>query len=393
MDTAQTHGTDRPVQVLLIEDDFGDATLVQDMLELAAPWMTVTWVQSIHDALPHLEGPKGCVLLDLQLPDAVGFSGLDAVLKAAPRAAVVVLTGFTDHARGVEAVSRGAQDYLVKSSVEPELLARTIRYAMERRAAEDTARELTESRARATENARLERGLLPRAITHDDSFAVTVRYRPGRNRALLGGDFYDVVQCEDGTIYALIGDVCGHGPDEAALGVCLRVAWRTLVLSGTDEKSILPLLDQVHGHERDEPWIFATVCMMRIASDRTSARLYLAGHPAPLVLGRESLAIPAGPPLGIVDDYVWAAEEVALPEGWQVALFTDGIFEGMTEPGSESRLGIEAVADLMRELRAKHEDPTQWIDAVIEQVVACNGGPLSDDLAVVVLSHTGRELP
>ncbi|MGQ0845483.1 MAG: PP2C family protein-serine/threonine phosphatase [Sporichthyaceae bacterium] len=386
METASAHGRDRDLHVLLIEDDPGDATLVRDMLEMAEPSLQLTWVQSIREALPLLDGNPRCVLLDLQLPDAVDFSGLDAVLEAAPRASVVVLTGFADQARGVEAVARGAQDYLAKAQVDPDLLARTIRYALQRRTAADTARELADSRARANENARLERGLLPRAITRDEALGVTVRYRPGRDRALLGGDFYDVVQCPDGTIYALIGDVCGHGPDEAALGVCLRVAWRTLVLAGTEEKAILPLLDQVHCHERDESQVFATVAMVRIANDSASARIYLAGHPAPIVFGLGPLNMSAGPPLGILDGFSWAPEEIALPPGWELALFTDGIFEGMVEPGSSTRLGLEGMSALMVEMRAKHGDPTEWVDAVIERVLACNGGPLSDDLAVVVLT-------
>ena len=61
---------------------------------------------------------------------------------------------------------------------------------------------------------------------------MVARYRPGRANALLGGDFYDVVETPDGTVHAVIGDVCGHGAAEAAIGVCLRVAWRSLVLAG-----------------------------------------------------------------------------------------------------------------------------------------------------------------
>ncbi|MGQ0465635.1 MAG: PP2C family protein-serine/threonine phosphatase [Sporichthyaceae bacterium] len=377
------------LHVLLVEDDAGDATLVRDMLEMAEPGLELTWVQSIREALPLLSVSPGVVLLDLQLPDAVDFTGLDAVLAAAPRAPIVVLTGFADHARGVEAMTRGAQDYLAKAQLEPDLLARTIRFAVGRRTAEDTALELAEARARTTENARLERGLLPPAITPDGSVEVTVRYLPGRNRGLLGGDFYDVVQCPDGTVYALIGDVSGHGPDEAALGVCLRVAWRTLVLAGTEETGILPLLDAVHGHERGHDAVFATVAMLRIAADGASARLYLAGHPPPLVFGREPLAVAAGPPLGVLDGFVWDATEISLPEPWEVALFTDGIYEGRVEPSCAVRLGLAGLCELMEAMRAKSPEPTEWIDATIERVLAGNGGPLADDLAIVVLTRNG----
>src|SRR5690606_18080372 len=110
-------------------------------------------------------------------------------------------------------------DYLVKGEVDGALLARSIRYAFERRRADDAARAMYEAELRAQENARLERGLLPRPVLRDKNVDVVVRYRPGGRRMLLGGDFYDAVETADGVLRVMIGDVCGHGPDEAALGV------------------------------------------------------------------------------------------------------------------------------------------------------------------------------
>ena len=156
------------------------------------------------------------------------------MLELSPNIAVLVLTGLADEHRGTEAVAVGAQDYLVKGSIDGQLLTRAIRYAVERKRADESVRRLYASEARAAENARLERGLLPQPLVRNDWFRVVPRYRPGRHQSVLGGDFYDVVECDDGAVFALIGDVAGHGPDEAALGVCLRIAWRTLVLSGAD---------------------------------------------------------------------------------------------------------------------------------------------------------------
>lgn len=378
------------LRILLIEDDAGDATLVRAMLEEVEPDVALLWVRSIAEALPLLTPDTDCVLLDLQLPDATGFSGLDAVLAAVPGAAVIVLTGFTDSERGVVALARGAQDYLNKASVEPDLLARAIRYALERRVAQDTARELAASQARAAENTRLERGLLPVPVLEpDDSLQVLTRYRPGRQRALLGGDFYDVVQCLDGPLYAVIGDVSGHGPDEAALGVCLRIAWRTLVLAGTAEERILPLTAEVLGHERSGEEIFATVCMLRIAEDRRSARVYLAGHPPPILLDGVIIAVgEVGAPLGVDDDETWTGMELALPPSWSLMLYTDGLIEGTAGPeAADGRLGVERLGELLATGRAADEEPSRWIDALIDRVEELNDGPLTDDLAVLILSH------
>ncbi|MEO7981002.1 MAG: response regulator, partial [Sporichthyaceae bacterium] len=247
--------------VLLVEDDEGDAFLVRELLLDAGSRVDLLRARSVAEATVVLPAQVDCVLLDLGLPDASGLDALTAVLELAPSIAVLVLTGLSDEHRGIEAVAAGAQDYLVKGSIDGQLLMRAVRYAVERKRADESVRRLFASEARAAENARLERGLLPQALLRTGAVSVVARYRPGRHQSLLGGDFYDVIECPDGTVFALIGDVAGHGPDEAALGVCLRIAWRTLVLSGTDPDRILPAMDAVLVSERSTEEVFATVAM------------------------------------------------------------------------------------------------------------------------------------
>ena len=109
-----------------------------------------------------------------------------------------MLTGLDDEQRGIEAVAAGAQDYLVKGQIDGQLLARAVRYAVERRRADESRQQLEVARLQAEENARLERGLLPAPLVSDPSLTLSRDYRPGRRRALLGGDFYDVVEARRG---------------------------------------------------------------------------------------------------------------------------------------------------------------------------------------------------
>lgn len=377
-----------PLRILLVEDDPGDALLVRENLEDAGIAFELDWVRTLDDAVRRAD--CDCVLLDLGLPDATGIGVVERMLAAGARA-VVVLTGLADTGAGLEALAAGAQDYLVKGEVDGDQLARSVRYATQRRRLEETDRALYRSLVRAEENLRFERALLPVPAVQDPLLEVQVGYRAGRD-GLLGGDFYDVVERADGSVLALVGDVCGHGPDEAALGATLRTAWRTLVLAGIATPDLLGLLERVLVSERARPEVFTTVAMLEVAAGRTSADLYLAGHPAPFVVGPPTRVIPAerrGRALGIPVDGGWPAQRLELGERWRVLLYTDGLVEATVGGGTErlGKPGLVRVVDDALAVRpgggAGRDDGL--VAQVVQDVRALHGGDLVDDAALVVV--------
>ncbi|HLH82469.1 MAG TPA: SpoIIE family protein phosphatase [Trebonia sp.] len=383
------------LRVLLVEDDEGDAVLVQELLNEAGAGIAVDWVTSLTDAR-RLVPAASCVLLDLGLPDSHGLQGVRWLLRHYPEAAVVVLTGMADEHLGEEAVRAGAQDYLVKGEVSGQMLNRVIRYAMERRRWDEARRQLHTAQIDARENARLEHGLLPQPVVADPRLTVSARCWAGGKRRLLGGDFYDTLQAPDGWVHALIGDVCGHGPAEAALGVCLRVAWRALVLAGRPADETLSTVQQVLGHEQQEDAMFATACMMSVAPGRRTGIMRLAGHPAPLLVTRDGiteLTAPACPPLGLNAEGRWPACPVELGDHWSLLMYTDGLIEGRISQGPY-RLGTEGLIDLVRDAMGPlpHDpgrlagDMVLW--RLMEQVRKLNNGDLNDDIAVLALSYS-----
>jgi len=382
------------MRVLLIEDDDGDALLVEELLREVGAGIAVHRVRLLAEARK-LITDTACVLLDLGLPDSQGLEGLRSLLRQNPEAAVVVLTGLSDEHLGEEAVRAGAQDYLVKADVTGQMLRRVIRYAIERRRWEDDQRQLHSARIIAQENARLERGLLPSPVLADPRLSASVRVRAGGKQHLLGGDFYDVVQTPDGWVHALIGDVCGHGPSEAALGVCLRVAWRALVLASRPAGEVLSAVQEVLGHEQQDDAMFATVCMTSVAPDRRSGILRLAGHPAPLLVTSDritELAVPVSPPLGLNAAKEWPGTEVEFGDRWSLLLYTDGLIEGRISHGPY-RLGIEGLMDLVRDALGESPfDPgvvsdDSMLTRLIDQVRTLNGGDLNDDVALLALGY------
>src|SRR5580693_3047467 len=395
LDTAAAATGRDQVPVLLVEDDDGDALLVQELLrEVDAP-VVLLRARSLGQATT-LVSQAACVLLDLGLPDSRGLQGLRQLLRLEPEAAIVVLTGEANEHLGEQAVRAGAQDYLVKGEVAGHMLHRVIRYAVERRRAEEAQRELRVAQVQAQENARLERGLLPSPLLADSRLTVSARCLAGGQQHLLGGDFYDVVEAADGWVHALIGDVCGRGPAEAALGVCLRVAWRTLVLAGRPADEILATLNQLLEHERQDDTMFATMCMMSVTPDRSAGWVRMAGHLPPLLVTRGGVAeLPTRPaaPLGLSEVRDWPGIPIRIDGSWSILLYTDGLIEGRIGKGSE-RLGSEGLMDLIRDSLGAQDNPgEELLDQVIDRVRELNGGDLDDDLAVLALSFSSPREP
>ncbi|MEU9333826.1 fused response regulator/phosphatase [Streptomyces sp. NPDC048290] len=399
--TGKDPGTGGALTLLLIEDDPAGSAIVPELLDSAGQPIRVRTARNLTEAGRLLTHDVHCILLDLALstpggstsPDGDGdeLAVLRHVLRLAPRHAVLALTASGDAERGAEAVRVGAQDYLFRDELDGRLLSRAIRYAVERKRSDTAERRLAEGRLRAQENARLERGLLPTPLLEGSSLRFAARYRPGRSRALLGGDFYDIVRTPDGTVHAMIGDVSGHGPDEAALGVELRIAWRALTFAGLCGDELLGTLQQVLEHERGDDEIFATLCTVDIAPDGRRAGLCLAGHPAPLIAraGHPAALLPYdnnGPALGLLSGARWPRMQVELGPEWSLMLYTDGLIEGRVGTGGE-RLGQDGMVEMVRRQLARGLRGEPLLRAAVQEVRQLNGGELTDDVAVVLLER------
>ena len=130
---------DEAVKTLLVEDEPAQAHLLQETLKLARGVRFDTqWVESLEAAKAACaKGMFDVVLLDLRLGDSDGLSTLEKAIALAPGAAVVVLTGLDDEQMGIDALRRGAADYLVKCQVDHHTLVRSVRYAIERKRLDD----------------------------------------------------------------------------------------------------------------------------------------------------------------------------------------------------------------------------------------------------------------
>ncbi|HIJ89496.1 MAG: diguanylate cyclase [Desulfobulbaceae bacterium] len=132
------------IKVLLIEDDPDDVFLIRDMIESVCGLLycfELAHANRLSAGLEYIrEQQVDVVLSDLGLPDSQGLETVTALLQNAPNTPIVVLTGLADEGIGMEAVTRGAQDYLIKGEVEREILVRAMTYAIQRKKEQEELR-------------------------------------------------------------------------------------------------------------------------------------------------------------------------------------------------------------------------------------------------------------
>ncbi|MGB9939100.1 PAS domain S-box protein [Methanosarcina sp.] len=135
---------DKKIEILLFEDNPGDAGLIEEMLEEFADFRyELRNVETLKEGLDFLrESPFDVILSDLGLPDSDGIDTFLEIHAGNSRIPIIILTGINDEKIGIEAVKRGAQDYLIKGQVDGKLLKRSIQYSIERKKAEEKVQNL-----------------------------------------------------------------------------------------------------------------------------------------------------------------------------------------------------------------------------------------------------------
>ncbi len=220
--------------VLLIEDNPGDARLILEMIaeDPGAPFRLHT-ADRLSLGLEHLSaGGTGLVLLDLSLPDSFGLDTFAKVYAHSPTVPIIVLTGNDDQMLALSAVKGGAQDYLVKSRLDRELLLRSMQYSIERK------RYQVQLEHQANYDALT--GLPNRNLLHDRLRQAVYSQRSPRNIAVV---FMDLDH------FKFVNDSLGHGTGDKLLksmGERLRAVLRegdTVGRVGGDE-FVLILNDQ-----------------------------------------------------------------------------------------------------------------------------------------------------
>lgn len=335
-------------RVLMIEDNIEFAEIVGQLLGELEVEFEIESAGRLGEGISSLVGGDvDVVLLDLSLPDCKGMETLAAVRACAPHLPIVVLTGADDEELAIEALKRGAQDYLVKTEINSRILSRAISYAVERNTLRAELRHYAaelEERNRAIEaelklGRSIQEAYLPAArVTFPskskgdaESLRFTCRFQPAAN---LSGDLFDVFELSETQAGVLICDVMGHGVSAALVSATLHGLIEELRRFATDPAQFLTELNRgLHAAVRkaDGP-IFATAFYLVMDIAAGEMRYASAGHPAPMLACRADksvapLTVAQGPALGLTEKASYTSTQRAMVAGDFLVLFTDGLYE------------------------------------------------------------------
>jgi serine phosphatase RsbU (regulator of sigma subunit) len=229
----------------------------------------------------------------------------------------------------------------------------------------------------------LQTSLLPRQVRQIPGTEIAAAHVAATMAAEAGGDFYDVYPSRDGWGMA-IGDVCGTGPDTAAVTAAARHAIRALAHLDADPTAVLRAINDIMLTE-DFGGRFVTADAGHLSwrEGRLHLSLSSAGHPGPVLLrpdGRTQVLNGGGLPLGIFPDAEPATQELDLETGDLVFLYTDGLTSAC---GPDLVQFEERLTDELAALAGK--PAAVLVSRVRDVVLELSQGELRDDVTMLAL--------
>ena len=229
----------------------------------------------------------------------------------------------------------------------------------------------------------LQRSLLPPELPLIPRVELAARYRASGAGNEVGGDFYDVFETGEGNWSLVIGDVCGKGPEAAALMGIARHTVRTASMQEKRPSRVLSVLNEGILRQSADGR-FCTVCYVRMHPREDGMRLTVAtgGHPLPLILRGDGSVEQAGVPgtlIGVLEDPEITDLAVELGPRDALLLYTDGVTD---QQNDEEEFGEERLTDVLRSCAGK--DAEEIARTIEQTVMEFSPGVPRDDIAILV---------
>lgn len=231
----------------------------------------------------------------------------------------------------------------------------------------------------------LQRSILPARLPKLAGLETAARYLPAEVGIEVGGDWYDILELDSGSVAVVVGDVVGRGLAAAGIMGQLCHAVRAYALEDPSPGTVLSRLNRFIEKTGEEP--FATVVFAVFDPRAGTLRVANAGHPPALMMNpdgtAEFLEQSSGPPVGAVTDNEYEEEVVTLMPGCRLLLYTDGLVE-------DRRTALSAGLEKLRQASMKGpEDIEEFCDYVLDRMSV--GRDLQDDIAVLAIGAVPLE--
>jgi len=380
--------TDRPCKILVVDDEPDLEPLVMQRMRRSIRRGKYEFVFAHNgvEALERLNEDEDIdmVLSDINMPQMDGLTLLDQIPKVNPNIRSVIISAYGDMKNIRTAMNRGAFDFVTKPVDFNDLqvtIDRTLQHMNEWRAALAARDKLVSLQNELDVASKMQQSILPREFPKRDDYEVFANMAPARN---VGGDFYDLLQLDDGRIGLAVADVSDKGVPAALFMMSTRTLLKGAAIGHEGPGDVLREVNDLL-NESNESAMFVTV-LYGVYDPATREFTYAnGGHNTPLVVHADGssteLPLTGGVALGVMPELPYDQGTVTLAPDDTVVLYTDALTEAMNAEGEE--FGVDRLQETFA--ASPPQDAQQANQTVFEAVHAFAGEtPQSDDVTCLV---------
>ncbi|MBR90753.1 MAG: hypothetical protein CMO66_05735 [Verrucomicrobiales bacterium] len=380
------------LNVLIVEDSKLDAKVLEGLLKSGGYEVAERRVETAAEMNDALEtGQFDVVLADYNLPDFDAPEALRLLKESGRDLPFIVISGGIGEETAVRIMKDGAHDYLMKGNLARLVPAveREVREARDRAAHRDAEASLRAAAEQMRIAHDIQQRLFPAESPHLPGYELAGVSHPAEET---GGDYFDYIRMQDGSLALVVGDVTGHGIGPALLMAETRAYLRILALHLEDIGDILTRANRVLAGDIDEER-YVTLIMVQLRPDTGELRYTSAGHAAcPWLDARGEVKRElrrTGIPLGMRPDaHYEASEPMQLEPGDLLALMTDGVEESLSP--DQELFGGERVLGLLRENQGR--PAKELVDALHRAArVHIAGHDQPDDYTTIILKALEKD--
>ena len=380
---------ERPYKILVVDDepDLEPLVLQRMRRDIRAHRYEFVFAQNGVEALERLNEDEGIdmVLSDINMPRMDGLTLLEQIPQVDPEVRAVIISAYGDMKNIRTAMNRGAFDFVTKPIDFEDLkvtIERTLRHMAEWREALSSRDKLVALQNELDVASKMQQSILPTHFPKGSDYEVFGNMEPARS---VGGDFFDVMQLDNGHIGLAIADVSDKGVPAALFMMSTRTLLKGSAIGSSNPSEVLGEVNDLLNEDNDTAMFVTT---LYATYDPASGELSYAngGHNSPLIVHADGtsglLPLTGGIALGVVPDFEYEQNTVTLLPGDTLVLYTDGVTEAMNVDGEE--FGTQRLQEVFVGPNSKNGQEAS--QAVFQAVSSFAGDtPQSDDITCLTL--------